>query len=78
MGLLENISTIKFNYNLYNLIENTNHEFPATTEEVKIRALEFLWPLLRTKIIIRMLDKLFKLLVTSETIEATFTHGFFP
>ena len=64
VALLENIHRIKFNYKSYNFIQNTNHEFSATTEELNIiRALELLWPLLRSKNAIRMLAKL---LVTSD------------
>ena len=48
----------KFNHNLYTLIQNSNHEFFGTSEELNIiRALELLWPLLRTKKVIRMLAK---------------------
>ena len=55
--------------------QNSNYEFLAVTEEVNIiKALELLWPLLRTKTVIRMLAKL---LVTSNTINTNFPQGFF-
>ena len=48
---LEYINYTK-NYNkLYNLIQNTWHEFSLNNEELNtIRALELLWPLLQTKL----------------------------
>ena len=76
VALLEKIRRIKFNHKLYNLVQNTNYEFSATTEEIIIiRGLELLWPLLRTKIVLRMLAKL---LVTSATIKTNFPNGLFP
>ena len=71
---LEYINNTK-NYNkMYNLIQNTWHEFSLNNEELNtIRALELLWPLLQTKIVIRMLAKL---LTSSNTIRTTFPNGF--
>ena len=58
VALQENIHKFKFNHTLYNLIQNSDHEFSATIEEVNIiRALKFLRPLLRTKSVIGMLAK---------------------
>ena len=43
---------------MYNLIQNTLHEFLLETEEPKkIKSLELLWPLLQAKNIISMLAK---------------------
>ena len=73
---LEFIHNTKYNRKLYNLIQNTPYEFAPGTEELRvIRALHLLWPLLRTKNIIRMLAKL---LTSSEIIHDVFPHGFFP
>ena len=74
--ILEFIHNTKFNHKLYNLIQNTPYEFAVGTEELTtIKALQFLWPLLQTKNIIRILAKL---LTTSELIHDIFPHGFFP
>ena len=54
--ILEYIHNTKYDHKLYNLIQNTPHEFSVSSEEHKIiRALELLWPLLQTKYIIRLL-----------------------
>ena len=67
--LLEHIHKNKTNHNPYNLNQNTNHEFLTLTDEVEIiRALELLWPLLRTK----------NFFITSDTIKTNFLRGFFP
>ena len=74
--ILEFIHNTKNNHILFNLIQHTNHEFSVGTEElITIKALQFLWPLLETKIIIRILAKL---LTTSDSIHDIFPHGFFP
>ena len=71
---LKNIHKLKFNHKLYTLIDNSNHEFPAFTEEVKIiRGLELLWSLLCIKNIIRMLVKL---LETTDIIKTHFPMDF--
>ena len=74
--ILEFIHNTKYIHELYNLIQNTPHEFAVSTEELKtIKALELLWPLLQTKNVIRILAKL---LTTSDLIQEIFPHGFFP
>ena len=74
--ILEFIHNNKYNHKIYNLIQNTPHEFAVGTEELKtIKALQLLWPLLQTKNIIRILAKL---LTTSDAIHDIFTHEFFP
>ena len=74
--ILEFIHNTKYNHKLYNLIQNTPHEFAVGTEELNIiKALQLLWPLLQTKNIIRILAKL---LTSSELIQDLFPHGFFP
>ena len=74
--ILEFIHNTKFNLKIYNLIQNTPHEFAVGTEELNIiKALDSLWPLLQTKNIIR---RLAKLLTTSELIPELFPHDFFP
>ena len=74
--ILEFIHNSKFNHKLYNLINNTPHEFAVGTEELNIiKALQLLWPLLQTKNIIRILAKL---LISSDQIQDLFPHGFFP
>ena len=74
--ILEFIHNTKYNHKIYNLIQNTPHEFAVGTEELKtIKALQLLWPLLQTKNIIRILAKL---LTTSDAIHDVFPHGFFP
>ena len=73
--LLEFIHNTKNNHKLFNLIQHTNHKFSFGTEELNtIKALEFLWPMLETKNIIRILAKL---LTTSDSIHDIFPHGFF-
>ena len=70
------IHNTKFNHKLYNLIQNTPYEFAVGTEELTtIKALQLLWPLQKTKNIIRILAKL---LTTSDLIHDIFPHGFFP
>ena len=57
--ILEFIHNTKYNHKIYNLIQNTPHEFAVGTEELNtIKALQLLWPLLQTKNIIRILAKL--------------------
>ena len=74
--ILEFIHNTKYNHKLYNLIQNTPHEFAVGTEELNInKALQLLWSLLETKNIIRILAKL---LTSSELIQDLFPHGFFP
>ena len=74
--ILEFIHNTKYNHKIYNLIQNTPYEFAVGTEELKtIKALQLLWPLLQTKIIIRILAKI---LTTSDMIHDIFPHGFFP
>ena len=74
--ILEFIHKTKYNHKIYNLIQNTPHEFAVGTEELKtIKALQLLWPLLQTKNIIRILAKV---LTTSDTIHDVFPHGFSP
>ena len=74
--ILEFIHNIKYNHKIYNLIQNTPHEFAVGTEELKtIKALQLLCPLLQTKNIIRVLAKI---LTTSDAIHDVFPHGFFP
>ena len=73
--LLEFIHNTKYNHKIYNLIQNTHHEFAVGTEELNtIKALQLLWPLLQTKNVIRILAKL---LTTSDWIHEIFPHGFF-
>ena len=74
--ILEFIHNTKYNHKLYNLFNNTPHEFVVGTEELNIiKALQLLWPLLQTKNIFRVLAKL---LTSSELIQDLFPHGFFP
>ena len=74
--ILEFFHNSNYNHKIYNLIQNTPHEFAVGTEELKtIKALQLLWPLLQTKNIIRILAKL---LTTSNAIHDIFQHGFFP
>ena len=74
--ILEFIHNTKYNQKIYNLIQNTPHEFAVGTEELKtIKGLQLFWPLLQTKYITR---KLAKLLTTSDAIHDIFPHGFFP
>ena len=74
--ILEFIHNAKYNHKLYNLINNTPHEFAVGTEELNIiKTLQLLWPLLQTKNIICILAKL---LTSSELIQDLFPHGFFP
>ena len=74
--ILEFIHNTKYNHKINNLIQNTPYEFAVGTEELKtIKALQFLWPLLQTKSIIRILAKLLK---KSDIIHDIFPHGFFP
>ena len=62
-------------HKLYNLIQNTRHEFSLDNEELNnIRALEILWPLLKSKKIIRVLEKL---LISSDTTCTNFFNGVF-
>ena len=76
LAISEFIHNTKYNNKIYNLIQNTPHEFAIGTEELKtIQALQLLWPLLQTKNIIRILAKL---LTTSNAIHDVFPHGFFP
>ena len=57
--ILEFIHNTKFNHKIYNLFNNTPHEFAVGNEELNtIKALQLLWPLLETKNIIRILPKL--------------------
>ena len=52
--ILKFVHNTKYNYKLFNLIQNTHHEFSIGTEELKtLMALQLLWPLLHTKNIIR-------------------------
>ena len=74
--ILELIHNTKYNHKIYNLIQNTPHEFAVGTEELKtIKALQLLWPLSQTKNIIRIVAKL---LTTSDAIHDIFPHGFLP
>ena len=74
--ILEFIHKTKYNQKVYNLTQNTPHEFAVGTEELKpIKALQMLWPLLQTKNIIRILAKL---LTTSNATHDVFPRGFFP
>ena len=74
--ILEYIQNIKYNHKLYNLIENTPHEFSPSSEEHKIiKARELLWwPLLQTKYITCLFAKL---LTTPNVIHNFFPNGFF-
>ena len=73
--ILEFIHKTKYNHKIYNVIQNTPHEFAVGTGEQKIiKALQMLWPLVQTKNIIRILAKL---LTTSDAIHEVFPHGFF-
>ena len=75
ISILEIIHNTKYNHKLYNLMQNTSHEFAVGTEELNtIKALQLLWPLLQTKNVIRILAKL---LTTSDLIHDIFPHGFF-
>ena len=74
--ILEFIHNTKYNHKIYNLIQNTPHEFAVGKEELNtINALQLLWPLLQTKNVIRILAKL---LTTSELLPDIFPHGVFP
>ena len=74
--ILEFIHNTKYNHKIYNLIQNTPHEFAVGTEELKtIKALQLLWSLLQTKNIIRILAKLLTIL---DAIHDFFPDGFFP
>ena len=74
--ILEFIHNTKYNHKLYNLIQNTPHDFAAGTKELNaINALQLLWPLLQSKNVIRILAKL---LTKSDLIHDNFSHGFFP
>ena len=74
--ILELIHNTKYNHKIYNLIQNTPHEFAVGTEELKtIKALQLFWPLLQTKNIIRILAKL---LITSDAIHDIFHTAFSP
>ena len=74
--VLEFIHNAKYNHKIYNLSQNTTHEFAVGTEELKtIKALQLLWPLLQTKNIVCILAKL---LTTSDAIHDVFPNGFFP
>ena len=76
MPILEFIHNTKYNHKIYNLIQNTPHEFAVGTEELKtIKALQMLWPLLQNKNIIRILAKL---LTPLDAINDVFPPGFFP
>ena len=83
--ILEFIYNTRYNRKLYYLIQNTTYEQSPNTEERSIiKALEWLWPLLRTKIIIRFffirfffIRLLAKLLTSSDIIHHVFPHGFF-
>ena len=56
--ILEFIQNTKYNHKLFNLIQHTNHEFSVGTELLNsIKALQLLWPLLETEIMIRILAK---------------------
>ena len=73
--ILEFIHNTKYIHKIYNLIQNTHHEFAVGTEELNtINALQLLWPLLQTKNVIRILAML---LTTSDLIHEIFPHGFF-
>ena len=73
--MLEYIQNTNQNHKLYNLMQNTPLGFSASSEEQKIiKALDFLWPLLQTKYITRLLAKL---LTLSETIHKIFPNIFF-
>ena len=55
--ILEYIHNTKNKHKLYNLTQNTTHEFSPSNEEHKIiKSLELLRPLLQTKYITRLLD----------------------
>ena len=72
---LDFIRNTKYNHKLFKLNQITPYEISVGTEELKtIRALQLLWPLLQTKNIIRILEKL---LTTSKVIHNVFPHGFF-
>ena len=75
--ILEFIHYTKYNHKIYNLIQNTPHEFAVGTEELNIiKALDLRCKhSLQTKNIIRILAKL---LTTSELVQELFPHGFFP
>ena len=73
---LELIHNTKNNHKIYNLIQNTPHEFAVVTEALNtIKALQLIWQLLQPKKVIRILAKL---LTTSDLIHDIFPHGFFP
>ena len=74
--ILEFIHNTKYHHKNYNLIQNTPHEFAVGTEELNtIKALQLLWPLLQTKNVMRILNKL---ITTSGLIHDIIPHGFFP
>ena len=73
--ILDFIYNTCYNHKLYNLIQNAPYELSPSTEEHNIiKALELLWPLLRTKYIFRWLAKL---LTSSDIIHDVFPHRFF-
>ena len=73
--ILEFIHNTKYNHQLYNLIQNTPHEYAVGTEELSnIKALQLLWPLMQTKNVKRILAKL---LTTSNLIHDIFPHALF-
>ena len=75
LPILEFIHNTKDNHKIYNLSQNTPHEFSVATKELKIiKTLQLLWPLLQTKNIIRIRAKL---LTISDAIHDVFPHGFF-
>ena len=74
--ILEVIHNTKYNHKIYNLIQNTPHEFAVGPEELNnINALQLLWPLLQLKNVIRILAKL---VTTSDLIHDIVPHDFFP
>ena len=74
--ILEFIHNIKFNHKIYNLINNTPHEFAVGNEELNtIKALQLFWPLLEAKNIKHILAKL---LTKSDLFYDIFPRGFFP
>ena len=73
--ILEYHYNIKHNHELYNLIQNTPHEFSPSSQEHKIiNALDLLWSLLQTKYITSLHAKS---LTTSNVIHDIFPNGFF-
>ena len=74
VSIPEYIHNIKNNHTLFNLNQNTPHQFSPSNEEHKIiKALELLWPLLQTNYITRLLAKL---LTTSNLIQDIFQMYF--